>query len=293
MLCDLLAVTLGVAGEEMRGKGRDVFAALTQGRQVNLDRIEAEEEFRAEVLAFDFGADVGVGGRDDADVDAAWSAKSRRAPARRFRARAGAWPAAQGHVGDFVEEQRAAVGVLEAADASVRASVNAPLTWPKSSLSKVPSGSAPALTATMEREAREAERGGSARRFLAGAVLAGDEDAGVGGSDAGDGGEDRLHGGRGGDHLREALGAEEAILGFEAISAADGVVEIDLGAQDGKQAGVVPGLLDEVVGAAAHGFDGELYVGPGGHDDDGELGLVGANLGRRSRPSRPEVVSRV
>ena len=131
-------------------------------------------------------------------------------------------------------------------------------------------------------------RAGGARResveglrddFFSCPVLAGDEHAGVGGSDARDGGEDRLHSGRGGDHLRQALGAEEAILSFEALGAADGVVEVDLGAQDGEQAGVVPGFLDEVVGAAAHGFDGELDVGPGSHDDDGELGLVGANLG--------------
>ena len=36
----------------------------------------------------------------------------------------------------------------------------------------------------------------------------------------------------------------------------------------GEQAVVVPGLLHEVAGAAAHGFDGEIHIAPGCHDDD-------------------------
>ena len=41
--------------------------------------------------------------------------------------------------------------------------------------------------------------------------------------------------------------------------------------EDGEEAGVFPGLLDEVAGAAADGFDGQIDVAPGGHDDDGDL----------------------
>ena len=50
----LLAIALRVAGEEMRGERRNIFAALAQRRQVNLDGIEAEEEVGAEIAGFDF-----------------------------------------------------------------------------------------------------------------------------------------------------------------------------------------------------------------------------------------------
>lgn len=115
--------------------------------------------------------------------------------------------------------------------------------------------------------------------FLSGSVLAGDEDVGVGGADAGNGGEDGLHRRRGGDHFREAVGAEDAVLGFKMLGAADGVLEVDLGAEDGEQTGVVPGLLNEVLRASAHGFNGQLDIGPGGHDNDGHLRVVGLDPG--------------
>jgi hypothetical protein len=146
-----------------------------------------------------------------------------------------------GDIGDFVEEKRAAFSKLEAADAlgagvsecafDVTEELGLEGAFGERAGINGDHGSGGARGESME---------GLRDDFFACAVLSGDEDAGVGGSDAGDGGEDRLHGGRGGDHLRQALGAEEAILGFEAISAADGVVEIDLGAQDGKAGGRCP-----------------------------------------------------
>jgi hypothetical protein len=45
------------------------------------------------------------------------------------------------HVADLVEEQGAAVGLLEAAARMVCAPVKAPRSWPKSSLPAGPSGS--------------------------------------------------------------------------------------------------------------------------------------------------------
>ena len=189
---------------------------------------------------------------------------------------------AHGDVGDFVEEERAAFGQLEAADALGAGVGECAFDVAEELGLEGALGQRAGVDGDHgARGARRESVEGLRDDFFAGAVLAGDEHAGVGGSDAGDGGEDRLHGGRGGDHLRQIGGAEEAILGFEALGAADGVVEVDLGAQDGEQAGVVPGFLDEVGGAAAHGFDGELDVGPRGHDDDGELRLVGADLGEQ------------
>ena len=44
---------------------------------------------------------------------------------------------------------------------------------------------------------------------------------------------------------------------------------LGLFANRGEQALVVPGLLDEIAGAAAHGFDREVDAAPGGHHDHG------------------------
>ena len=115
--------------------------------------------------------------------------------------------------------------------------------------------------------------------FLAGAVLAGDEDVGVGGADAGHEIDDGAHGGGFGDEVWCALGAEETVFGLQALGATLELEEFDLSAEDGEEARVLPGLLDEVAGAAAHGFDGEVEVGPGGHDDDGEMGVALADGG--------------
>ena len=54
----------------------------------------------------------------------------------------------EAHVADLVEEQRAAVGELEPADARGHAPVKAPFSWPNSSLSSSSRGIAPQLTGT-------------------------------------------------------------------------------------------------------------------------------------------------
>ena len=151
---------------------------------------------------------------------------------------------------------------------SVRASVNAPLTWPKISLSKVPSGRPPAFTATSGM--RDARRGGMQQLghdLLAGAMLAGDEHVGVGGSDLRDQFEHRLHGGRAGHKLRHAFGAQQAVFHLQLARAAQRLVQLGVHANQADEPLVFPRLLDEVASAALDAFDGEVDVAPGGHHD--------------------------
>ena len=117
--------------------------------------------------------------------------------------------------------------------------------------------------------------------FFAGAGLAGDEDVGIRGADRFDEIEHGLHAGRVRDHEGQAFGAEEAVFGFEALPAAEGVAEFDLSFDDGIEAGVVPGFLEEVARTTADGFDGEIDGSPGGHHDDGERGVEGLDLGEQ------------
>ena len=103
--------------------------------------------------------------------------------------------------------------------------------------------------------------------FLAGAVLSGDQNIGVGRSDAGDRFQHGLHGRRVGNEFGPALGAEQSILRLQAFGLLQSATQFDLGAKDRQQPLIVPGLLNEVARAAAHGLDGEFHIAPGGHHD--------------------------
>ena len=87
------------------------------GGSADLDRVQAEQQILAEAARRDFGGQIGVGRRDDPHVDAA---RARRADALELAGLEHAQQLrlqVQRDVGDLVEEQRAAVGQLEAADA--------------------------------------------------------------------------------------------------------------------------------------------------------------------------------
>ena len=81
---------------------------------------------------------------------------------------------AEWHVGDFVEEQRALIGELEAADAVGLRVGESAAHVPKSSLSNTPSDTPPEFTTTIGREARLDTLWSALRHdTLAGAVLQG------------------------------------------------------------------------------------------------------------------------
>src|SRR5712691_12679698 len=98
----------------MRGEQRDIGGALAQRWEPDLDRIETKQQIFAEAPGFHLGLDVGVGGRNDAYVR---TPRARRANALVL---AGLEHAQQlrllreRQIGDLVEEQRAALGELEA-----------------------------------------------------------------------------------------------------------------------------------------------------------------------------------
>jgi hypothetical protein len=93
----------------------DVFAARAQRRQFDADHVEAVEQVLAELAALHAVLEILVRGRDDAHVDldrrlatdAVELALGEHAQQSRLQRRR--------HVADFVEEQRAAIGLFEAA----------------------------------------------------------------------------------------------------------------------------------------------------------------------------------
>ena len=76
--------------------------------------------------------------------------------------------------------------------------------------------------------------------------------------------------GAAGDEVGHAFGAQQAVFEFKLARAAQSLVQLGVDADEGDEALVLPGFLDEVASAALDAFDGEVDVAPRGHDDDGQ-----------------------
>ena len=96
---------------------RNVFAPLAQRRQMNLDRVETEQQILPESSCRDFRVEVGVGRRDQPHVGLARPRRSETLELAGLEHAQQLLLLAERHVGDLVEEQRAAVGHLESPDA--------------------------------------------------------------------------------------------------------------------------------------------------------------------------------
>ena len=112
------AVHLRVLAGEVAGEFEDVGRALAQGRQAQVDDVEAVEQILAEGALLDLLGEVAVRGGQHPDVDLhrAGAADPVDHPLLERAQQLGLEPDV--HLGDFVEQQRAAVGLLEAADAA-------------------------------------------------------------------------------------------------------------------------------------------------------------------------------
>ena len=87
---------------------RDLLAPLAQRRDVQPDDVEAVEEVLAEAAVGDQRVEVGVGGGDDADVDAMGPGLAERMDLARLEEAQQLGLHVEADVADLVEEQRAA-----------------------------------------------------------------------------------------------------------------------------------------------------------------------------------------
>ena len=216
--------------------------------------------------AADLGVEVGVGRRDQADVG---PPRPRRAEPLEVAGLEHAQQLvllAERDVGNLVEEQRAALGHLEAADAvGLGVGERAADVAEQLALEDAFGHAAGVDGDERPRRAGRDRVQGLGHQALAGAVLAGDQDVGVGRTDARDHLQHRLHRRRVRDQVRLPVAAQHQVLGFEPLAAAQRPRQLDLRPHDGQEPRVVPRLLDEVAGAAAHGFDRDVDAAPGGH----------------------------
>ena len=109
------AVLVRVEVEEVLGEQGNVFAAGAQRRQIDGDDVEAVEEIFAEAAVADFLAQVDVGGGEDADVDLNLLNAAEVHEAAVLQDAQDLGLRVHAHGGDFVEEERAAVGDFEEA----------------------------------------------------------------------------------------------------------------------------------------------------------------------------------
>jgi uncharacterized protein YoaH (UPF0181 family) len=181
------------------------------------------------------------------------------------------------HVADLVEEERAAVGLLEAAAAhGLRAGEGAALVAEQLRLQQV-------LRDGRRVERHEGAAGARAvlvqrarHQLLAAAALAGDEHRHVALRQAADGAEDVLHGRRLAEHLghRHLRGVAHRLAHALLHRAVDELHRL----------GHVEGLGQVLEGAALEGRDGAVEVGVGGHDDDRQLRQARLELRQQVQP---------
>ena len=234
---------------------RDVFAALAQGRQRDRDDVEPVVQVLAEPAVFHELLEVGVARGDDACVeldgarfaDALELALLQRA--QQFRLQR------ERHQGDFVDEQRAAVGEFEAADARVHGAREGALRVPEEFGLGERLGNRGGVEGHEPLIAPGAVVVDRARdQFLACPRFALDQDRAVHRGHEFERGEDLLHGHALTDNAIEAvpvakLRAQFRVLLFEAPL-------LEPGRQDARQLGELERLDEEVDGAALHGRDG-------------------------------------
>ena len=176
----------------------------------------------------------------------------------------------QRHVGDFVEQEGAAVGAFQHAGAAgvgggVGPGLDAEQLFLESG--RVEGGAVEGDEGAFGAAAALVDHAGG--DLLAGAGGAVDEHAGAGGGDTLDGGAEGGDGGAGAGQLRVDAGAESE-LGVFAGEARG----LERAADDEEEAVGLEGLLDEVVGAVLDGGDGGLDGAVAGDHDDGDVGLL-------------------
>jgi hypothetical protein len=105
------------SGEEASSRRHDVVLALAQRRHLDRNDVQAVVEVLAELARLHHRRQIAVGRRDQPHVDAQRARAAEPLELVLLEHAQDLGLRARAHVADFVEEQRAAVGLLEAADA--------------------------------------------------------------------------------------------------------------------------------------------------------------------------------
>jgi len=256
------------AQEEGAGQIRNIVGAVAQRRQAHAGDVQAEEQVLAEQSLLDQGAQITVGGGDDAGVGPPAGARIDR------RLRAVDHPQQPGlgvqrHVADLVQEQGAAIGLDQLAQVAVAAAEQFGLDPLARHGGQVDDGEAAVL-------ARAEVVQGAGDQFLACAGFAQDQHGQIRAHQPRDGAIDLLHRRRTANQ-RQTLIAHRARLGLGGLGVGrpaqrpfggrGHVVEIE-------------GFGHIFEGADLGGVDGGEQRVLGAHDDHRQLGPLLADAGQ-------------
>ncbi len=270
---DGLAIGIVVLLQEELHEQWNVFQTLRDGRDADLDGTEAIEEILAETAGEDFGAKVAVGGSDQTDIDLF---DFGRADALNFTVLDDAQQLGlhgQGSLADFVQEHRAAIGVLEQAGASIRgAGEGAANMAEQLALQEgVHQGRAVADSQSLLADGADLVDG-SGHELFSRAGGAHQENIGVVAGNFASEVEDFEHGGAFADDAVEFEVFEELLL--QRADAAALIVQGGNFVEGALQAGMIDRFGEEIGGAATNGFESVVQGVFGGHDNDVDAGIA-------------------
>ncbi len=248
-----------------------VFVALAQRGQAQADDVEAVEQILAEGAVAHALLQVLVGGGDDAHMclDGLVAAHAVEMPVRQHTQQARLQ--VERHVADFIEKERAALGLLEAAaPLGLCAREGAALVAEQLGLQQVlgDGGGVDGHEGAARHGRVLVQR--ARHQFLARARLARDQHRDLALAEPADGAKDVLHGRR----LAQHLGLQRGLCLGHVLAQAF----LDGAADELHRLGQVEGFGQVLEGSALEGRDGTVQVGVRGHDDDGQAGLLGADL---------------
>ncbi len=250
----------------------DVRTALAQRRHLHADDVQTVKQILPKLARGHGLLQWFVRRRDDAHIHGDRLVAANAFEGARLKDAQNLGLRGQRHVADLIEKDRAAVTLLELADAlRGRAGERAPFVAEQFALQQVlRNGRAidgeewfPAAAAVVINRAGD--------QFLAGAAFAGDERRGVRGGELTDQFENILH------RLRPPDDAQLVVLGFEHGLVAHDLLHVARGLEgirdDLLELGDVERLEEIVERPQLHRFDGSLRGAVGGHHDDRHLAV--------------------
>src|SRR5713226_1987837 len=272
-----LGIFLAVAVEEMREQRGNVFAAVAQRRQLQVNDVGAVIEILAEAALADEGEEIDVGRGDDAhvDFDLFRAAETHELALLNDAEELGLRLGADG--GDFVEENRALVGDFEEAFfGSDRAGEGAFDVAEKLGLEEIDGNRAGVDGNEGFVGARRSGMNGLGDELLAGTAFAADQDGGTGRRDLGDEVEQRQHLFAFADNVGEIEALLEGALELHVFFAQAAGFH---GLRDLREELVVgPRLGDVVHGAALEGGARHIDGAVRGDQNDGKVRIAAANF---------------
>lgn len=265
--------------DEVLDENRDVFHALTKGRNSEVDDVETLIEVKTELTAGDLFLERDVGGGNDADVDRFFAVGTDGEDTTLLQNTEQLGLKVCGEFGDFVEEDGAAIGGTEVAEAIFGGAGEGTLNVAEEfGLGQCASNGGAVHGDEIELRTLGIEAvNGFGEELFTGTRLTMDEDGGVADlSAAVDLGHELLHGRRDGhdaDGFEHGLGA----LHDAGLGAGGGLAEKFLDAADPV------GLFDinEVLNALTDGGDADIEGGAGGGQEDNlRFGGEGGDAGQ-------------